>query len=155
MNKKIFSILFLISLFTSVIFAQELTGAFGVPFGTSRTEVVKSAKKAGWNLASSEGKTDVFTTKNTKLGKLNINSVNFQYDNFDKFILAAVTFDNVYTNSKLNEIIRTVESMYTITDKNNLPRNGAVYWTIGYSGNIIMLAYDLKKGNAGLLFMKN
>lgn len=154
MNKKYFSILFLICVFSSAIFAQELTGAFGVPFGTSRTEVVKSAKNAGWTLASSKGKTDVFTTINTKLGNLNINSINFQYDEFDEFVTAAVIFDNIYTTSKLNEIIRTVESMYTIADKTDLPRNGAIYWTIGYKGNQIMLAYNLTKGGAGLLFMK-
>ena len=105
MKKITFLILF--TLLSWTVFANGLTGIFGIDFGTNSENVKKLMSEKGWNLSKTDGTTLIYKKTKGTYASLIVDEIKIYFYE-DKFYDVFITFP---INTKTDDIISAVKAI--------------------------------------------
>lgn len=112
--KKIFTILIILLTISSAVFADGITGIFGIEFGKSSTEVKSAMEEKGWKLSKTDDSTFCYKKSKGTYANLIVDEILLHFYE-DKFYKAVITFPY---STKLEDgiaAVKAIQESYELT----------------------------------------
>lgn len=109
--KKIIFVLF--ALLSVSVYAENLTGFWGVEFGSSKDEVEQMMKNRGWTIKNSSASEVTYTMKDAKYAGLNAGDITFTF-NEERFSNTTVVISMTKTE-KIQDVAEALIDKYDLS----------------------------------------
>jgi hypothetical protein len=133
--KKIFLAFLLISFTALSVYAEGLSGIFGIEFGTSLDEVKATMVDKGWTLSKTEEDTIIFKKNKGTYASLIVDEIKFCFFN-DRLYKVFVIFPS---SAKIDDVVNAVNGIKEaclltyVNDEKNEYDNGSVVLAYNYT----------------------
>lgn len=116
--KKNLSFVIILLIISNAVFAEGISGIFGIEFGKSSIEVKSAMEEKGWKLTNIDGTTLTYQKSEGTYANLIVDNITLSFYE-DKFYDAMITFSVATKLEDLITAVKAIRETYDLTFINN------------------------------------
>lgn len=116
--KKNLSFVIILLIISNAVFAEGISGIFGIEFGKSSIEVKSAMEEKGWKLTNIDGTTLTYQKSEGTYANLIVDNITLSFYE-DKFYDAMITFSVATKLEDLITAVKAIQETYNLTFINN------------------------------------